>query len=252
MKQNQTTWSDSESLNYHQAQLNQPKFSTIDFGSYFQEYFTKSKSVLDIACGAGGPTIYLSELYSEVRFTGLDSDTKLLKVARSHSDSRKCINASFIEGDWLNLDEQLLGKFDGVISLQTLSWMETLEAPLEQVFTKIRPEWLGISSLFYEGDISCQTKVYEHSRKRESYYNTYSLPELDRVSRKYGYELSDFKKFEIPIDLPKQSEYDRMGTYTLKTKDDKELKRLQFSGPLLMNWYNVLIKKTEVTPQSTI
>jgi SAM-dependent methyltransferase len=247
--QNETTWSDTESLNYHNAQLGRPKFSTIDFGSYFEENLSKSKNVLDMACGAGGPTIYLADLFPRVNFSGLDRDPELLQVARSHTDSSKSNNPSFIEGDWLNLEENLLGKFDGVISLQTLSWMETLEAPLKQIFTKIRPEWLGISSLFYEGDISCQTKVLEHSRRRETYYNTYSLPELDRISRKFGYELSGFRKFEIPVDLPKQNEYDRMGTFTLQVEEDKERKRLQFSGPLLMNWYNVLIKKSASAAQ---
>ena len=135
------------------------------------------------------------------------------------------------------------GRIDGVISLQTLSWLPEMRNPMTQIFEVIKPDWIGLTSLFYEGEISCRIEVFEHSRSRKSFYNVYSLKELSRLAVEYGYEIVKSNRFDIETDIPKPTNIDIMGTFTEKIEGSSGYKRLQISGPLLMNWYFVLIKK---------
>jgi hypothetical protein len=138
-----------------------------------------------------------------------------------------------------------VGGVDGVISLQTLSWLSEMEQPMAQIFRVINPKWIGLSSLFYEGDISCRIEVFEHVRNMKTFYNVYSIKELSRLAFEYGYEVKQFKRFDIGIDIPKSSNIDLMGTFTEKVQRGVEYERLQISGPLLMNWCFVLVTKIQ-------
>ena len=138
-----------------------------------------------------------------------------------------------------------MGGVDGVISLQTLSWLSQMRNPMTEIFQVIKPSWVGLTSLFYEGDISCRIEVFEHSRSRKSFYNVYSLKELNRLAVQHEYEIIKSNRFNIEIDIPKPTNIDLMGTFTEKVEGSSEYRRLQISGPLLMNWYFVLIKKVQ-------
>ena len=142
----------------------------------------------------------------------------------------------------------MTGHYDGVISLQTLSWLSEFQKPLKEIFNKITPKWIGISSLFFDGDISTKLEVQEHSVDRYAYYNTYSLNQISKFCRNNGYFLSTWKDFDIDIDISKPENLDRMSTYTRKIfqdkVDEKSIERLQISGPVLMNWKNILIQKS--------
>lgn len=153
-------------------------------------------------------------------------------------------NLSFEVGDWFDLEQKLsVERFDGVVSLQTLSWLPEMRIPMTQIFKVINPNWIGISSLFYEGDISCKIEVFEHTIGKKVHYNVYSLKNLNRLAHEYGYEIVKFEPFEIGIDIPKPENIDHMGTYTRKITGQSGDLRLQISGPLLMNWYFVLLQK---------
>ena len=137
------------------------------------------------------------------------------------------------------------GGVDGVISLQTLSWLPEMRNPMTQIFEVIQPNWIGLTSLFYEGDISCRIEVFEHSRSRKTFYNVYSLKELNRLAGEHEYEIVKYDRFDIRIDIPKPKNIDLMGTFTEKVEGSSDYQRLQISGPLLMNWYFVLIKRIQ-------
>ena len=124
--------------------------------------------------------------------------------------------------------------------------MPDYEAPLFEIFNKIQPEFIGLTSLFYEGDITCRIEVVEHARNNlKHFYNVYSLPSISRFCEINNYKLSKYLPFEIDIDIDKPKDLNLMSTYTEKiyTKDEKYNKRIQLSGPLLMNWYMLLIEK---------
>jgi ubiquinone/menaquinone biosynthesis C-methylase UbiE len=230
-------------LEYHKQQWKHPKESTKAFSKFFRNELLNSRSVIDLGTGAGAATYYLATEYSKINFIGMDHSDKLLEIAKMMSKKFKLRNLSFETGDWFNLDKKSNG-IDGVISLQTLSWLSEIEKPMTQIFEVIKPNWIGISSLFYEGDISCQIEVFEHSRNRKSFYNVYSLKELSRLAVLYGYEVVNFERFDIGIDIPKPKNIDLMGTFTEKVEGSLDYQRIQISGPLLMNWYFVLLKKS--------
>lgn len=240
-----TTWSDSESMEYHLSQWQDVKQSTIAFRDFVANQMHASKDVLDLACGAGAATSYLANAFPDTRFLGLDLSMPLIEFANSQRNEFNLKNVAFCSGDWFNLNEDFRGRFDGVVSLQTLSWLQNAEEPLIEVFKKLEPQWFGISSLFFEGDISCTCLVNEHQRNRVTYYNVYSLKEVDRIAQRHGYRLTKYQKFEISMDLPKSDDINRMSTHTLIVHEGDTARRLQISGPLLMNWFFVMLEKSK-------
>lgn len=239
-----TSWIDPISMDYHMKQWNEPKESTKVFLETFSNELSMSKNIIDIGAGAGAATYYLAKRNSRTEFIGIDHSKELIESAKKTSREFHLTNLSFETGDWFNLDKKW-GGVDGVISLQTLSWLPEMRIPMTQIFEIIKPDWIGLTSLFYEGDISCRVEVFEHSRSRKTFYNVYSLKELNRLSAAYGYEIVKSNRFDIEIDIPKSTNIDLMGTFTEKIEGSSDYKRLQISGPLLMNWYFVLIKQIQ-------
>jgi ubiquinone/menaquinone biosynthesis C-methylase UbiE len=228
--------------NYHMKQWNEPKESTKAFSEFFRNELSISRSLIDIGAGAGAATYYLANKNLQTNFTGLDVSEELIESAKQNSRVFNLTNLEFEVGDWFNLDKKWEG-VDGVISLQTLSWLSEIKNPMIQIFDVVKPGWIGLMSLFYEGDISCRIEVFEHSRSRMTFYNVYSLKELNRLAIQYGYNITKYDRFNIEIDIPKPSNIDLMSTFTLKVEHSLDDERLQISGPLLMNWYFVLLKK---------
>ena len=160
-------------------------------------------------------------------------------------------NLSFQQGDIYTLKQNFLGDCDGIISLQTLSWLPDFQEPLAAMM-EINPDFIALSSLFFEGDISRTTQVLEHKRSRSTFYNTYSIPQVESFVRSYSYHIERLEPFEIDVDLPKSKDVDFMSTYTINVNEQtsRKVKRLQFSGPLLLNWYFLMIKRGSFNRQS--
>jgi len=245
-KQRTSEWVqfDEHQLSYHTKQWTEPKESTIAFYDFIKGNLLTSNCVIDLGAGAGAATRYIAQSEPEVSFVAADYVSDYLEIGKESAERNKIENISFRQIDWFSLEET--NEFDSVISLQTLSWLPELRTPLEKVLTRIKPEWFAITSLFYDGDISCTVEVLEHTNSRKSFYNVYSLKELNRISNEFGYQVSKYEKFEISIDLPKPSNPDLMGTYTQNIRNERGINEpLQISGPLLMPWYMVLIEKIE-------
>jgi hypothetical protein len=74
----------------------------------------------------------------------------------------------------------------------------------------------------------------------------YAIPALKRFCLGFGYAVSRVEPFRIDVDLPRPSDPDLMSTYTLREANGlgaEGVDRIQISGPLLMNWHFVLIRK---------
>ena len=245
-KANSETWSvnDDVALKYHVTQWETPKRSTLAFASFISQRLSKAKNVIDMGAGAGAATAYLASKNTSVKFTALDYSRELVELGSQIKAGKQVDNLEFEQGDWFNL--QLNKKYDGCISLQTLSWLPDYETPLVEIFQKINPDFIALTSLFYEGDITCRIEVEEHCRNnRKCFYNVYSLPAIGRLCEKNGYRLTTFSPFEIDIDIERPDNLNIMGTYTETVigKNAANRRRLQISGPLLMNWYMLLIER---------
>ena len=110
---------------------------------------------------------------------------------------------------------------------------------------QLKADWIALTSLFYEGNVNCKITIQDYNvslaRKpyKEAFYNIYCLGLVKELFKKCGYSRFDYIPFEIDIDLPKPKTKG-MGTYTERLANGK---RIQISGPLLMNWYFILARK---------
>jgi ubiquinone/menaquinone biosynthesis C-methylase UbiE len=243
MKNKHTSWIDPVSMKYHLSQWESPKESTKTFSSFFQNFFKSPKNIIDIGCGAGSVTSYLAKKNPNVNFIGIEYEKKLVKIANRLSKDNGINNVFFEFGNMFQLKKRK--DIDGIICLQTISWVDGFEKPLFQMFKKFNPNFIALTGLFYNGDITCKTEVEEFTKKsRKVFYNTYSIKSVERFCNLHGYGIKKSIPFEIGIDLKKPKNKNILGTYTEKILlNNGKFKRIQISGPLLLNWYTILIKK---------
>jgi SAM-dependent methyltransferase len=233
---------DEVALHYHQLQWQTPKQSTKALEEFAADKLKMAKKVVDLGCGAGAATAYFASKYQDVLFVGKDYVEPLVEIGNNIAQERSIQNLVFQQADWYDLAEE--EGFDGVISLQTLSWLPDYQRPLAEIFTKLKPSWISLNSLFYDGEISCRIEVNEYTRDAQSFYNVYSIPAVDRFCANYGYKLTKFHPFNIDVDIPKPENNDIMGTYTRSIQDESgNRERIQISGPLLLSWHMIMIER---------
>jgi ubiquinone/menaquinone biosynthesis C-methylase UbiE len=234
---------DEHQLSYHTKQWNEQNDSTLAFYDFVKHKLSKTNSIIDLGAGAGAATSFIAAKAPRVSLVAADYVDDYLEIGKSLAKTKGIENLSFRQVDWLKLQETK--EFDGVISLQTLSWLPEFRTPLEKVFISLKPKWFALTSLFYEGDITCTIEVLEHTINRKMFYNIYSLPELQRIANENGYRLTKCKKFEISFDLQKPNNPNLMATYTKKVVENSgHEERLQVSGPVLMPWYMLLLERS--------
>lgn len=243
MSQDKKQWiklDDEKAFRYHENQFKTPYRSTVHFCNFLKSQglllSQDRKDILDIGSGEGANISYLATKFPKSNFTGMDINKTLIKKGNVMFKKLNQQNCKLEEGDLYNFNKKYKNAFDGIISLQTLSWLPSYQQPLTQMI-KLNPKWLAISSLFYDGFIECEIKVreYKQSKKKykESFYNVYSLKLVEDFFKKNGYRKFIFTPFTIDIDVYNNKD-GRMGTYTVKMENGS---RIQISGPLLMNWY---------------
>lgn len=244
MQQNKKFWlsvSDRIKNGYHLAQWENPYQSTISFFDWFQSLEiipqdTKA-SFLDVATGAGANLHYMKKIYKQAKYVGIDINEDLLAMGNEQFKDRNISGVSLEYGDIYNLESKHKGVYDGVTMFQTLLTFTDYELILK-ILSDLDSRFLAFTSLFYDGKMNCITQVEDYSQDidGEPYkvtYATYSIDIIKKKLQEYGFKDFYYKPFEIEIDLEKPS-HGGIGTYTRKTETGE---RLQFSGPISMNWY---------------
>ena len=218
---------DETAYRYHKTQWETPKESTKAFQSFASQHISTSQNIIDLGAGAGASTASLANDHQSVHFTAFDYSSELTQLGSKIAFDKGIKNLSFEQGDWFNMKPS--NKYDGCISLQTLSWLPDYEQPLLAIYRNINPNWIAITSLFYEGDITCRIEVEEHKYRKKCFYNIYSLPAISRLCEQEGFSLVKAVPFEIGIDIEKPSNQDVMGTFTRTLVGDNERskKRIQ-------------------------
>jgi SAM-dependent methyltransferase len=226
---------------YHDRQFATPYQSTISFCDWLvglRAMGEQSSRICDLGCGKGANLYYMADRFPSCHFVGLDIDEQLIRDGSDFLQRAAIMNCRMRSGDLHRAGKYFSkGEFDGVISLQTLSWLPSYEPALDAIVS-LAPKWMALTSLFFEGPIEARTVISEfdlsqsEDAKRTFFYNTYSLPRVEQYLFDRGYKHFKFSRFEIPIDLPRAE--GKMQTYTEQTTEGR---RLQISGPLLMNWY---------------
>ncbi len=242
MEQRTAEWLDRDKVNtdYHERQFREPYRSTIAFCEWLEtERLVSPESelrIVDLCSGTGANIHHMSKRYPKSTFLGVDINPDNVERGNAFFQSNGIDRCRLEVGDIYNLDPGYVSEFDGVVSFQTLSWLPDFKAPI-QAMTTLAPRWIAVTSLFYDGPVSCTIDVTEYTAglepNRSSFYNVYSLPTVRKHMQTNGYSDFRFTPFEIDVDLPKPS-HGLMSTYTEQLEDGR---RLQLSGPLLMPWY---------------
>ncbi|MFC2087677.1 class I SAM-dependent methyltransferase [Bacteroidota bacterium] len=249
MKQRKEEWLDEEfNKDYHNKQFIEPYRSTVLFCDWLDKYGKlnthKTSSILDIGTGKGANLLYLSGRYPNLNFTGIDINEELIAEGKKELKNHNITNCELEIADIYTLHQsKYVNKFEGIISFQTLFWLPEFQTPLKR-FVQLNPDWIALTSLFYNGKVNCKIEVEQFMKGLDkspvkSFYNVYSLDLIQSFFQKFGYTGFHYIPFEIDIDL-KKPENKLMGTYTEKLSNGK---RIQISGPVLMNWYFVLATK---------
>jgi cyclopropane fatty-acyl-phospholipid synthase-like methyltransferase len=211
--------------------------STIKFEDFISKYVDlKNKKIIDLGCGGGANTIFLSKKYPESLFLGLDYQSTLIKYANKKKTKDNVKNCKFKIFDWKNVGG--IKNFDGIVSFQALSFLDlSYEFALKKL-TKNKFSFLAFSSLFYDGFCNYKIHVDDFSKSDFSngYYNIYSLHSIKKVLYKNGYKKFFYEKFNIKIDLPKPN-HRGMGSYTVLNKNNE---RMIFSGSLYLPYGFIL------------
>jgi ubiquinone/menaquinone biosynthesis C-methylase UbiE len=255
MKQRIDEWTKTYNDDYFNRQFKTPYRSTIKFCDWLEQLgvlTANSKSnILDIATGKGATLCYMKQRFPGCSYTGIDINNDFIQEGKQFFEQNKVPDCKLEYGDLYHLDfAALANRFDGVVMLQTLSWLPEYENALTEI-AKLNPKWLALTSLFYDGLVECKTEIREHERSdnqisdgranalNTSYYNTYSLPRVKEFLAQKGYRIFKYTPFEIDTDLPKPK-HTHMQTYTETLQNGK---RLQISGPILMNWHFICAQK---------
>jgi ubiquinone/menaquinone biosynthesis C-methylase UbiE len=248
MEPRTTHWIDDSKVNYayHERQFKEPYRSTVAFCKWIESIgLINSESrldILDLCSGAGANIYHMSKRYPNISFTGVDINVSLVEHGNEYFKKYGISQCNLELGDIYNLDAKYANRFDGVVMFQTLCCLPDFKSPIEAM-AHLGPQWIAVTSLAYDGQVSCTIEVTEYDDAvnpyRESFYNIYSIPALKKCFENNGYPNVQAIPFEIDIDLPKPNDT-KMTTFT-KALDDGH--RLQISGPLLMPWYFIVAKK---------
>jgi SAM-dependent methyltransferase len=231
---------------YHVRQYEEPYRSTVAFAEWLEGLGVlaadRARRVIDLGCGGGANVCYLARRHPDCQFLGVDIDVRLVRWGNARLRDEKVRNARLTVGNLYEFAKKSRRAPDGVLSLQTLSWLPRYE-PALRAMIELRPRFLALSSLFYDGGIECRIEVRDYTGDgggaRRSFYNVLPLPQVRHFLAKRGYRNFAAKAFEIDVDLPAPAG-PGLGTYTEKLADGR---RLQISGPLLMSWYFVFASR---------
>ena len=165
MPSNPSDWIRQVDLDYHERQFREPYRSTVAFCDWIESLSLIDNAsrieVLDVACGLGGNIAYMAKRYPQCSFTGIDINDQLVQAGNRIFESAGIENCRLKTADLYRLNENFAGKFDAVISFQTLSWLPDFEAPLQSL-CKLDAKWIALTSLFYDGPLSCKIEVQDY------------------------------------------------------------------------------------------
>ena len=221
---------------YSKVQHSNTYQSTIEFINYISKHINlKKKTLIDLACGGGAPTVYLAEQYKSSSIIGIDIDSNLLKIANNFKNKKKIKNIKFLKGSWY--DVYKMKNIDGVISFQSLSFIKGNLKKKISVFHKKKFNFLAFSTLCtpFEVDFNINVDDFSKGEFKKGTYDIYSFHSLKELLQKQGYKKIFFKQFFIKqkLDKPKHR---GMGSYTIKINKKNYL----FSGGIHLPYYFIV------------
>jgi len=243
-------WKKNINLAYHLKQYNKTFRSTEIFFKWLEQKKLLNinakktyPNIIEYGCGMGGNLAYLNKQYPFNNLYGIDFSKTLIDTGNKIIKKNQ-LNISLSKHNFYKPFVKKNVFFEGVLSIQTLSWLPNYIDPLNSII-KTRPNWIAGSSLFYDGPIESFIIMKEsYSKNKKKYekthnYNVYSIDKFKNFLKIRGYNKISFKKFNIDIYLSR-TKSKGSGTFTIKNKKEE---RMQFSGPIYLPWYFFIAEK---------
>ena len=169
MRQDLTNWIEATKketcLKYYKRQLLKPYQSTVAFCRWLESKRCLNKerkdNILDIGAGMGGQMRYMAKKYPKSYFLGIDINLQLVKAGNEFFKKLGEKNCKLVKGNLYALNKEYVGKYNGIVSYQTLSWLPDYQLPIKKM-AELKADWVAITSLFYEGNVSCKTIIQDY------------------------------------------------------------------------------------------
>ena len=226
-------------------QIERPYHSTTALGDFLDRHgcFVDGTEVLDVGAGIGAALHHFKSLRPGVNFLGTDYNLEKVQRGQQLAAELGVSGIGFETADWFNMPASYTGRFDGVISIHAMCCLKHIEDAVLPLIG-MKPRWIAINSLFYEGSLDVLIHIRNHERPEladdnpDGDFNIFSLDRLRDLAGEHGYQLA-FERFHPSEDIPAPAN-GRRGTYTMKTAIHE---RTQFSGPVHLPWYFVLLQR---------
>lgn len=216
----------SDAEEYHVRQYDKPYESTAAFADFIRSVTEQSElyqRVLDVGCG-GGANIYWFDdwgLTKRADVTGIDQDPRLLAFAQANNPQRSFLKASFLDP---------LPACDIALSIQVLSFIEDWRPALRELLHATK-QWVFITSLFWDG---VETHTHATDTEKDSvHYNVIDTANFEAVAKHYGGRVVKWRPIVPTVGLTAPRDALQSRTYA----------GLTLSGPLLMPWRMVAVRK---------
>lgn len=172
------------------ANIYAKRYGKIDYCKTYIDEFVASlsgKDVLDVGCGAGQITDYLTQ--KGLNVTGLDFSQELLKIAKQNSP-----NSKFILADICDYEQET--KVDGIITKDTLFHLpnEDLIHVLQKFKRLLKPNGNICIIMDTPKEIGENIFVEELDSKQQVYYNYLSAEKLKNMLEKTGFNVKKIQR----------------------------------------------------------
>jgi ubiquinone/menaquinone biosynthesis C-methylase UbiE len=238
-------WLDPRHVDYHRRQFTTPYRSTVHLTRFLRSILPRDpQTVLDVGCGAGQNCLHIGKAFPCAAVTGVDIASHLFPLGQALILECGGRPVKFVGGDFYTLPNLLSnGSYDLVLSLQTMTWLESYERFLSVLFQMVCPGgWIVISSLFTDCLVDAKIAITEYDEGGASqdpvWYNIYCFDRFVRQCLSLGARQIINEDFKIDVEIPPPA-HRRMGTFTRRLAEGE---LIQQSGPLLMPWKFVAIR----------
>lgn len=106
----------------------------------------KVKNILELGCGTGYLTRLLLDHYPRAEVTAVDLAEKMIETARQKTEPSARVR--FFVGDAENLDQNLLGTFDLIVSNAMIQWLVSPRETLSGWASFLKPNGWLVASTF--------------------------------------------------------------------------------------------------------
>ncbi|MCR4944337.1 MAG: class I SAM-dependent methyltransferase [Clostridium sp.] len=128
-------------------------FSFEEEGDFFIPYIKDNMKILDLGCGNGEFTIFLSKLAAKGNVIGIDNNGEQIDTAKVNADKNKISNMKFLEADVYNLPFEDC-TFDFVSMNMLLTYIDKPISALKEAFRVLKKGGIiAVNDPDYDGNI---------------------------------------------------------------------------------------------------